>query len=65
MKVLEKIREFIMKCNDCWRRASWSIKTILYGNTFYKFICTKHYIEKGLLLLNIKENLKEKLGGES
>ncbi|MBP1527325.1 MAG: hypothetical protein H9Q65_04830 [Spiroplasma ixodetis] len=54
-----------MKCNECWRKASWSMKTMLYGNTFYKFICTKHYIEEGLSLLNIKENLKEKLGGES
>lgn len=33
----------IMKCNECWRRAIWSMKSVLYGNTFYKFICTKHY----------------------
>ncbi|BDT05206.1 hypothetical protein SHM_28520 (plasmid) [Spiroplasma ixodetis] len=54
-----------MKCNECWRKASWSMKTILYGNTFYKFICTKHYIEEGLLLLDIKGKQKEKLGGKS
>ncbi len=40
------------------------MKTMLYGTTFYKHICTKHYIEEGLLLLEIKEKLKEKLGGE-
>ncbi|WP_286642931.1 hypothetical protein [Spiroplasma ixodetis] len=38
---------------------------LCFGNTFYKHICTKHYIEEGLLLLNIKEILKEKLGGEN
>ncbi|WDA55019.1 MAG: hypothetical protein PPFGHCPK_01500 (plasmid) [Spiroplasma endosymbiont of Drosophila atripex] len=41
------------------------MKTMLYGNTFYKHICNYHFIEDGLSLLNIKENLKEKFGGES
>ncbi|WDA54890.1 MAG: hypothetical protein PPFGHCPK_01371 (plasmid) [Spiroplasma endosymbiont of Drosophila atripex] len=41
------------------------MKTMLYGNTFYKHICNNHFIEEGLLLLDIKENLKEKLGGKS
>ncbi|WDA55058.1 MAG: hypothetical protein PPFGHCPK_01539 (plasmid) [Spiroplasma endosymbiont of Drosophila atripex] len=54
-----------MKCNYCWRKASWSMKSMLYGNTFYKFICTYHFIEETLSLLEIKENLKEKLGGEN
>ncbi|MBP1526865.1 MAG: hypothetical protein H9Q65_03605 [Spiroplasma ixodetis] len=54
-----------MKCNECWRRASWSMKTIIYGNTFYKHVCNYHFIKETNLLLDIKENLKEKLGGES
>lgn len=40
------------------------MKTNLYGKTFYKHICNYHFIEEGLLLLEIKEN-EEKLGCES
>ncbi|WDA55036.1 MAG: hypothetical protein PPFGHCPK_01517 (plasmid) [Spiroplasma endosymbiont of Drosophila atripex] len=54
-----------MKCNYCWRRASWSMKTMIYGNIFYKQICNYHFIEETLSLLEIKEKLKEKLGGEN
>lgn len=41
------------------------MKTIFYGNTFYKHICNYHFIEETLSLLEIKEKLKEKLGGEN
>ncbi|WP_425380738.1 hypothetical protein [Spiroplasma endosymbiont of Polydrusus pterygomalis] len=54
-----------MKCSDCWRKASWNIKIMIYGNTFYKHICNYHFLKDEISSWDINQTENKKLGGKN
>jgi len=41
------------------------LKSVLYGNTVYKHICTYHFLKDEVSSGDIKQIKNKKLGGES
>lgn len=41
------------------------MKTMFYGTTFYKHICTYHFLKDEISLWDIKQTKNQKLGGEN